>query len=53
MKRFLKKVSEWGIVGILVTLGLSSAGVDLATSKTVGSVAEEASDRAIERHTED
>lgn len=53
MKQFLKKVSEWGLVGILVTFGLSFTGIDPTVGKVVGNAAEQASDNAIERYTEE
>jgi len=53
MKGFLKKVGEWGLVGILVTFGLSFTGLDPVTSKAVGTAAENASDAAIERYIEE
>ncbi|MCG8392746.1 MAG: hypothetical protein MI745_06655 [Pseudomonadales bacterium] len=53
MKKFLKKVSEWGVVGLLVGFGLSFTGLDPVTSKTISTAAESASDAAIERHIEE
>lgn len=51
--KFLKKVGEWGLVGLVVTIVANSLGLDAGTSKAIGSMAEEASDQAIERHTGD
>lgn len=50
MKKFLKKVGEWGLVGLIVTIAANSLGLDAATSKMIGGAAEQASDQAIERH---
>jgi hypothetical protein len=53
MKKFWKKVAEWGVVGLLVTLGMTAAGVDPITSRAAGAAMESASDAAIERHVEE
>jgi len=53
MKKFLAKVSEWGLVGVVVAMGLSALGMDAGTSKMIGGAAEQASDQAIERHVGD
>jgi len=53
MKNFLKKVGEWGLVGVIVAMGMSALGMDPTTSKMIGSAAESASDAAIERHVGD
>jgi hypothetical protein len=53
MKKFLQKIAEWGVVGLLVTVAANLGGLDPITSKTIGTAAEGASDAAIERHLEE